>query len=259
MELIEREKSWRIAEIFGPTVQGEGRNAGAPAHFIRFGGCDYRCHWCDSPHAVIPSLVAKLERMTVDEICASVRALPIGPEWICLTGGNPLLFQLTDLCTALRMHGFRLMVETQGTIWQPWVDACDDVCVSPKPPSAGTMTPPARVEEFLGKANRWTYPPYLKVVVFDNEDYVYARTMHEAFPDTEFFLSVGTHHPDMPTVGNPHAERDLLAGVTRGEMRNAVSHDFRALAEKVASDRRMRNVRVLPQLHVLAWGIERGH
>ena len=42
----------RVSEIFGPTVQGEGPQIGCPTYFIRTGGCDYRCSWCDTPYAV---------------------------------------------------------------------------------------------------------------------------------------------------------------------------------------------------------------
>ena len=43
-----------VVEVFGPTIQGEGELAGVPTAFVRFGGCDYRCSWCDSLFAVLP-------------------------------------------------------------------------------------------------------------------------------------------------------------------------------------------------------------
>ena len=44
----------RISEIFGPTIQGEGPLMGRPTVFVRTGGCDYRCRWCDTLYAVLP-------------------------------------------------------------------------------------------------------------------------------------------------------------------------------------------------------------
>src|SRR5438105_206992 len=48
-------QTFPVIEVFGPTVQGEGPDAGRPAYFVRFGGCDYRCSWCDSMYAVEPA------------------------------------------------------------------------------------------------------------------------------------------------------------------------------------------------------------
>ena len=46
-----------VVEIFGPTIQGEGAEAGIPTHFVRVGGCDFRCSWCDTMYAVDPEIV----------------------------------------------------------------------------------------------------------------------------------------------------------------------------------------------------------
>ena len=54
----------KVVETFGPTIQGEGPYAGRVCHFVRFGGCDYRCTWCDSMHAVDPGLVRIADDLT---------------------------------------------------------------------------------------------------------------------------------------------------------------------------------------------------
>src|SRR4051812_46730356 len=62
-----------VIEIFGPTIQGEGAEAGLPTHFVRFGGCDYRCVWCDTMYAVDPAIVRSTSRrLTTDEIIAEL-------------------------------------------------------------------------------------------------------------------------------------------------------------------------------------------
>ncbi len=61
------ESEIRISEIFGPTIQGEGALIGQPTVFVRTGGCDYRCAWCDSLHAVDSRMRAEWRAMSTDE------------------------------------------------------------------------------------------------------------------------------------------------------------------------------------------------
>src|SRR4051794_10337522 len=104
-----------VVEIFGPTVQGEGPDAGVPAYFVRFGGCDWRCTWCDSMHAVDPAEVrANAERLTVEQIVERVGRLSPGPRLVVLSGGNPALLELGALVVELHAQDLRVAVETQG-------------------------------------------------------------------------------------------------------------------------------------------------
>ena len=57
----------RVSEIFGPTVQGEGALIGKPTVFVRTGGCDFRCSWCDTLHAVLPAHRHDWSPMTPEE------------------------------------------------------------------------------------------------------------------------------------------------------------------------------------------------
>ena len=128
----------------------------------------------------------------------------------------------------------------------------------------GNAKPPSL--KFLKK--RWTQNEahylsffdraYLKVVVFDDTDYEYAVEMHQKFPKFDFYLSGGTFSPYLPTVANPNPADHAPASEDLAVTRKNVSNRYRYIAEKVASDSRMRDVKVLPQLHVLAWGNERG-
>lgn len=252
-------REFRITEIFGPTIQGEGRRAGTSCYFIRFAGCDYRCSWCDSPHAVLPPLVLQAEKMSEDKIVTSVVNLPGHPNWVVLSGGNPLLFELGDLVALLRTYGYRTMVETQGTVEKEWIKSVPDVCISPKPPSSGNETSIGRIENFLKqfehRAPKSHHFPYLKVVVFTDEDYEYAREMHKYFEGMcDFYLSVGNSDPGLPTVANPYPETTSTVKDTR----EAILTQTRALFERVAYDPAMKHVRVSPQLHALVWGNERG-
>jgi 7-carboxy-7-deazaguanine synthase len=263
------DKKFRIAEIFGPTIQGEGRRIGTPCHFIRFGGCDFRCTWCDSPHAVLPDLVAQLEQMTVEQIMSRLRQLNryLG-DWVVYSGGNPGLLNLEELTHRLHLVGCKIMLETQASTFRKWYGDIDDLCFSPKPPSSGNTSDlnlldrviEATIEAQVKSAKeRWNDPfllPYLKIPIFNDEDYEYAREAHMKHYGLEMFLSVGNDDPTLPTVGNPdppqmreHAHRETAGHVIK---------KMRWLMEKVTGDRDMRDVRVTPQLHVLAWGNQRG-
>lgn len=133
-------KAIPVAEIFGPTIQGEGPLAGVSTTFVRFGGCDYLCSWCDSLHAVLPQHVRQLERLPAAEIVARLRALDGASRWVTLSGGNPAMHQLDALVDQLHAEGWYVAVETQGSRWQPWLAKVDQLVISPKPPSSGMLT-----------------------------------------------------------------------------------------------------------------------
>ncbi len=235
-----------VVEVFGPTIQGEGELAGVPTAFVRFGGCDYRCTWCDSLFAVLPEDVRRAPRLDTEEIVAALHALPGAPEWVTLSGGNPALLELGDLVTRLQASGRRVTVETQGSVWRDWLAGVDLLTVSPKPPSSGMATPGNESEShrFLECAAASGANVVLKIVVFDETDYEWASALRARHPRLPFHLSCGTD----PPAGTSHTE--ALAGV---------SHRYRWLCERAARDPAMDGARILPQLHVLAWGHKRGH
>ena len=98
------------------TIQGEGPYAGHPAVFIRLGGCNLRCEYCDTAFESYSDMV-------VHEILENIRLLinPRSPKLAVITGGEPLLYDLSVLINAL--HGvFPLVqIETAGTIATPWI------------------------------------------------------------------------------------------------------------------------------------------
>src|ERR1700755_3591138 len=130
-----------VIEICGPTIQGEGAEAGMPTHFVRLGGCDYRCSWCDTMYAVDPTRVrANAERLSVDEILARLVGLGGQPRWVTLSGGYPALHRLEALVEQLHEAGFLVAAETQGSVWRPWLASLDRLTISPKAPSSGMAT-----------------------------------------------------------------------------------------------------------------------
>ncbi|HEY7419875.1 MAG TPA: 7-carboxy-7-deazaguanine synthase QueE [Ktedonobacteraceae bacterium] len=238
-----QDRKFRVAEIFGPTIQGEGALIGTQTHFIRLGGCDYRCSWCDSMHSVDPEKVAALPQRTEREILLEVVSLPGTPEWVTLSGGNPALFDLSGLVRLLTGR-FKVAVETQGTIYKPWLRLCNLVTVSPKPPSSGNMTHDRIVGEFFSHFPIQDTPnTCLKVVVFDDKDFEYAANIFSRFPWVPCWVQVGN-----PIVGSG-IKPDVTDLLSR----------LKWLSEKVLADERMYGAKVTPQLHTLIWGNELGH
>lgn len=125
-----------VAEIFGPTLQGEGPHAGEPTVFVRTGGCDFRCSWCDSMHAVDPQFAPLWARMEPDQILEALKELwPSSPSCsLTLSGGNPAMWEGLG-AVASRWPG-PVRLETQGTIVPTWLGALQTIVVSPKPPSS---------------------------------------------------------------------------------------------------------------------------
>ncbi len=233
-------KRYPVVETFGPTIQGEGPDAGRPCLFVRFGGCDYSCSWCDSLHAVTPALVRLADKLTTPEIIKRLTDLCPPPTTVIFSGGNPALHNLVQLTEALQFRGYRVSVETQGTLWKPWIGQVDQIVVSPKPPSSGMVTDYDKLQAFLN-----TCPPTrtaLKVVVGDDADYGYARDIHLRHPDFEFFVSV------LNPAGSDGEAFDI----------DVILSGYKALCERVAHDPVMHDAKVLPQLHTLAWGSAMG-
>lgn len=231
----------KVVEIFGPTIQGEGPCAGRVTHFVRFGGCDYRCEWCDTPDAVLPERVRLADDLTADEIVARLDALLPAPM-VVLSGGNPALWRLNDLIELLEDRYRTIAVETQGSRWCDWLALVQSLVISPKPPSSGELSArnAQRFERFMDRVLMLRAPvnAVLKVVVFDTDDLTWAQGVHADYPDVPFYLSAGTDPDDAD-----HAA--TVAGV---------GNRYAWLCERVANDRAWHDVTVLPQLHVIAWG-----
>ncbi|RPH32820.1 MAG: 7-carboxy-7-deazaguanine synthase QueE [Bacteroidales bacterium] len=115
------------------TLQGEGYHTGRAAYFIRIGGCDVGCAWCDSKLSWNPEIFPPV---SVDEIVAHAEVYP--GRAIVVTGGEPSLYPLDYLCSVFKRKGFQTFIETSGAydLSGQW----DWICLSPKqqqPPIGG--------------------------------------------------------------------------------------------------------------------------
>jgi 7-carboxy-7-deazaguanine synthase len=235
----------RVSEIFGPTIQGEGALIGQPTVFVRTGGCDYRCSWCDSLHAVDSRFRADWEPMTASEILAKVHALSGGvPLMVSLSGGNPAIQPLEPLIQQGRAQGYRFALETQGSVSRRWFADLDVLVLSPKPPSSAMATDWEALRACVDAAASGPHV-VLKFVVFDEADFTYARGAAALFPDLPVYLQPGNHTPPGPQDIDAYIDTD---GILRR---------MAWLVERVIADR-WYGAHVLPQLHVLVWGNKRG-
>jgi len=236
-----------ISEIFGPTVQGEGPLVGRPTVFVRTGGCDYRCAWCDTLYAVLPEHRSEWMLMTPAEIARRIDELAGNdPVLVTLSGGNPALQPLAPLIELGHAKEHKFAMETQGSVSSPWFKELDWLILSPKPPSSHMTTDWDALDACVTVGRRGLHR-VLKIIVFDDADYHYARTVSTRYPALPVYLQVGNPAP-LKHVGRRLPDEaeidDLLAR-------------FRWLVGMVTADRWFAAT-VLPQLHVLAWGNRRG-
>lgn len=248
-----------IIEIFGPVIQGEGAMIGLWTSFIRTGGCDYHCTKCDSMHAVDPKQVKQNATwMTPDEVAdAIITGNPIGVDkapWVTLSGGNPAMWDFSRVISRLHDAGYRIAIETQGSIWEDWIRDCDQITVSPKPHGMGDSTElilfdifmrNLLIHEFDPKDRRLT--TCIKIPVFEDLDLDFAEDIVNEYGNiVDIYLSLGNSWP--PEVSEAlRLSQEILA--------MQLLKDYEVLAEKIASRPLLvRHTTFLPQLHVLVYG-----
>ncbi|SEL87305.1 7-carboxy-7-deazaguanine synthase QueE [Parapedobacter koreensis] len=146
------------------TIQGEGYHTGKAAYFIRLGGCDVGCHWCD----VKESWDAELHPLTAaDTIVEHAKQYP--SKTVVVTGGEPLLYNLDYLTKGLQLAGIKTFIETSGAY--PLSGHWDWVCLSPKK----FKSPLPDVIAAAGE---------LKVIVFNKSDFAWAEKHAALVPPT---------------------------------------------------------------------------
>lgn len=150
------------------TIQGEGFHTGTAAYFIRIGGCDVGCHWCD----VKESWNAELHPPTAtDFIVANAKKYA---DTVVITGGEPLTWDMNPLTQKLRSQDLRVHIETSGCY--PVTGTWDWFCLSPKK----NKLP---VESAYEIANE------LKVIIYNNHDFIFAEEQAEKVnPNAILFL-----------------------------------------------------------------------
>lgn len=137
------------------TIQGEGYHQGKAAYFIRLGGCDIGCVWCDVKDSWD---VEKHFKLNVERLKLNVLETPA--KLVVITGGEPLMHNLDALTTVLQQQGLQTNIETSGA--HPLSGKWDWICLSPKKFKAP-------LPEILPLANE------LKIVVYNKSDFDWAE------------------------------------------------------------------------------------
>jgi 7-carboxy-7-deazaguanine synthase len=137
------------------TLQGEGFHQGKAAYFIRLGGCDVGCFWCDVKESWEAD---KHPQLTVETLQLAVKNTPA--QIVVITGGEPLMHNLNELTSSLHAAGLKTHVETSGS--HPLSGEWDWICLSPKKFKAP-------LPEILPVANE------LKIIVYNKSDFKWAE------------------------------------------------------------------------------------
>ncbi|WP_252940257.1 7-carboxy-7-deazaguanine synthase QueE [Roseivirga pacifica] len=138
------------------TIQGEGHFSGTPAYFIRLGGCDVGCVWCDVKDSWDAS---QWPKQSLSKVVAGAQQYK--GRLAVITGGEPLMYNLDELTAELHRNDFKTNIETSGA--HPLSGSWDWICFSPK-----KFKQPR--EEFYEKADE------LKVVVYNKSDFKWAES-----------------------------------------------------------------------------------
>ncbi len=154
METLAHTQTLPVMESFY-TIQGEGFHAGRAAYFIRLGGCDVGCVWCDVKESWDAS---KHPQMAIDQLVLEAKVEQ--GRLAVITGGEPLMHDLTQLTKALQDQGFETNIETSGA--HPLSGTWNWICLSPKKFKAP-------LPEIFVQANE------LKVVIFNKHDFAWAE------------------------------------------------------------------------------------
>jgi organic radical activating enzyme len=152
-ELIDKGLLLPLMEEFY-TIQGEGYHKGTAAYFIRIGGCDVGCHWCDVKESWLAELHPPTETAKIVDNAAKYS------NTIVVTGGEPLTWDMGPLTSQLKAKGLQTHIETSGVykltgVW-------DWICLSPKKMKGPT-------EEIYSKADE------LKCIVYNKDDFSFAE------------------------------------------------------------------------------------
>jgi 7-carboxy-7-deazaguanine synthase len=137
------------------TIQGEGYHSGKAAYFLRLGGCDVGCVWCDVKESWDASIHPQVSYEQMVDFISGMKA-----QNVVITGGEPLMYNLNELTEILHNKGFKNWIETSGAY--PLTGSWDWICLSPKK----FKKPVEMIYEYANE---------LKIIVYNKSDFDWAR------------------------------------------------------------------------------------
>lgn len=237
------EKTIPVAEIFGPTIQGEGPHVGLKTLFVRVAGCDFKCSWCDSKFAWDAQKATKYTGKELTDTLISM-CENTNTSNIILTGGNPCLYNFETIIEGLKEKGIHLDVETQGSFLPSWLNKLDLVVISPKGPSSGQPSVFKNIEKWLKHDRDINVPLAIKIPIFNDEDLIFAKEYYNLinkYENVSLYLS----------VGNTNTKEE-------GSISSRILDQYELLISKIMEDKDLSRVYILPQIHTLVWGNKTG-
>jgi len=243
-----------VSEIFGPTIQGEGALIGAQTVFVRTGGCDYRCSWCDTGYAVLPEFEDQWQSMDAESVMAEIELLSDKkPLWITLSGGNPAQQDLAELINLGQAKGYKFSMETQGSISKPWFTLLDQLTLSPKPPSTNMSFKKRGLDRCLDECENLDNVS-LKFVVADEADLLWSKNIADQYPQLPCFVQ--------PCNTSAKLEDHLIDNdnTHSAESKAIPIHQQKQMLWLIEAIQNLdwNEARVLPQLHTWLWGDKKG-
>ena len=190
----------RVDEIFS-SIEGEGKLIGYPMTFVRFFGCNLNCCWCDTDYSergrADGTMLAR-NRMSMDpqQILKEIKKFP--NRWVCFTGGEPCLApkdEMNDLVTMLNSYGYKMMIETNGTVVPAWnYHILSEISCSPKLQNSGCPIIKEDLYKFIGAMvcndSRGMNRVHLKFVVDKGDEMFEVRRLLS-------YLADGAYRPDV--------------------------------------------------------------
>lgn len=236
-----------VAEIFGPTIQGEGPHVGMQTLFVRVAGCDFKCAWCDSKFAW--KIDGSIKRYGTKELADILfkKCIDTNCKNIVLTGGNPCLYNFGDVIEELHEHNITVDVETQGSKLPDWLWEVDLLVISPKAPSSKQPDVYETVNEYMRLLLSVKQKVAIKIPVFNEEDFEFAMKYYAL---VDYYREKGVDIDLYLSVGNTNTTE-------AGDISKRVLSDYEKLINMVANSY-MKRVFILPQVHTLVWGNKQG-
>lgn len=236
-----------VAEIFGPTIQGEGPHVGMQTLFVRVAGCDFKCAWCDSKFAW--KIDGSIKRYGTKEL-ADILVQECNNSKcsnIVLTGGNPCLYDFKEVIDILHDNNITVDIETQGSKMPDWLLDVDLLVISPKAPSSKQPDVYKTVNEYMKLLTSIKQKVAIKIPVFNEEDFEFAMKYYAL---VDYYREKGVDIDLYLSVGNTNTTE-------AGDISKRVLSDYEKLINMVANSY-MQRVFILPQVHTLVWGNKQG-
>ena len=236
-----------VAEIFGPTIQGEGPHVGMQTLFVRVAGCDFKCAWCDSKFAW--KIDGSIKRYGTKEL-ADILVQECNNSKcsnVVLTGGNHCLYDFKEVIDILHDNNITVDIETQGSKMPDWLLDVDLLVISPKAPSSKQPDVYKTVNEYMKLLSSIRQKVAIKIPVFNEEDFEFAMKYYAL---VDYYREKGVDIDLYLSVGNTNTTE-------AGDISKRVLSDYEKLINMVANSY-MERVFILPQVHTLVWGNKQG-